>query len=174
MRFTKKATLNASEEKVWNVFAHDFDNAHVWMASVPNSYAKANGEEFDGAQSAGRVCELNGPKGIKASEQFLAYDEAAKTCTIQIDFVDTPFMFPVVRNTVDVSVVDAGNGQCEMTWGFRSQIKPLAYLMWPLLRLGFGVFIGQIVEELKFYVENDSPHPRKLKANKKAELSASA
>ena len=52
MRFTKKMKVNASVDKVWTVFAHDFDNAYKWMASVPHSYAKANGEDFDGAQSA--------------------------------------------------------------------------------------------------------------------------
>ena len=52
--------------------------------------------------------------------------------------------------------------------------EPWAYLIWPLLRLGFGVFVGQIIEELKYYVEHDSPHPRKLKAMEKAKLPASA
>jgi hypothetical protein len=175
MKFTKRTTINASADKVWTVFAHDFDNAHKWMASVPHSYAKANGEKFDGAQSAGRVCDLDGnPSGMKASEKFLAYDEANRTCSIRIDFVNTPGMFPVDHNAVDFSVVDAGDGQSEMTWAFRSKIKPWAFLLWPIIRLGFGVFVGQIIEELTFYLENDTPHPRKVKASGKAKLLASA
>lgn len=54
-----------------------------------------------------------------------------------------------------------------MTWKFRSDIKPLGFILWPLLRIAFGKFIGDIMEELKFYVENDAPHPRKIKAMKK-------
>ena len=171
--FTKRAKIDAPADKVWAVFAHDFDNAYKWMASVPHSYAKANGEEFDGAKSAGRVCELD-QGGIKASEKFLAYDEEAKTATVRIDFLDTPMVFPVKHNTLECSIVETEDGNSEMTWAFRSRIKPLAYLIWPLLRLGFGSFVGQIMEELVFYVENGTPHPRKLKANKKSELSASA
>jgi hypothetical protein len=51
-----------------------------------------------------------------------------------------------------------------MTWKFRSNIKPLGLLLWPLLRIGFGKFVGEIMEELQFYVENGKPHPRKVKA----------
>ena len=175
MRFTKHTSVNATAAKVWKTFAHDFDTAHEWMASVPNSYGKANGDAFDGATSQGRVCELDGKSnGVKASEKFLDYDEKNKTCTIRIDFINTPFMFPVRYNQVTVSVVDVDNGRSEMTWAFRSQIKPLAYLIWPLLRIGFGVFVGQIIEELKHYVEHDTPHPRKLNALNKAKLPARA
>jgi len=70
------------------------------MATVPRSYAKSNGEQFEGAQSCGRVCELD-QGGIQASEKFLSYDEQENTCTI---------------------------------------------------RIGFGIFVGQIVVELKYYL----------------------
>ena len=167
VQFTKTATVNASTDKVWEVFAHGFNDAHKWMASVPHSFAQDNGESFEGAESEGRVCELGqGPKGIKASEQFLAYNEENKTATVRIDFVDAPSFFPIKFNTLAFSLREISNDKCEMTWKFRSDIKPLAYLMWPILRLGFGVFVGQIVEELKFFVENGTPHPRKVKALK--------
>jgi|TARA_B110000908_G_C10047876_1_gene354818 hypothetical protein len=166
--FTKKTKVNASGDKVWAIFAHGFNDAHLWMASVPHSYAKTNGESFDGACSAGRVCELNpNQNGIKASEKFLAYNEENKTATVQIDFINTPFLFPVKFNTLNFSLLDTGTDQSEMTWEFRSTIKPLGLILWPLLRIGFGKFVGDIMEELKFYVENGTPHSRKIKAMKK-------
>ncbi len=160
---------------MWAVFAHDFNDAYKWMASVPHSYAKSNGEAFEGAQSAGRVCELD-TGGIQASEKFLAYDEASQTCTVRIDFVGTPMVFPIDYNTIDFSVVDTGDGQSEMTWAFNSNLKPWAYMIWPLIRVGFGVFVGQIMEELVYYIEKGTPHPRKLKAiaKDKAKLPANA
>jgi hypothetical protein len=173
MRFVKQATVNASADQVWSIFAHDFDNAYKWMASIPHSYAQANGELFVGAESAGRVCELSpSGTGMKASEKFLAYDEATKTCTVRIDFVDTPLIFPVQYNTLDFKVTETGEQRSEMTWVFRSQIKPWAYLMWPLIRIGFGAGVGRIAEELKFYVENGTSHPRKVAAMKRLENAA--
>ncbi|MFT7613817.1 MAG: hypothetical protein ACI9J3_002797 [Parvicellaceae bacterium] len=168
VKFTKTTKVNASTDKVWEIFAHGFNDAHLWMASVPHSYAQTNGESFDGAHSEGRVCELNpNQKGIKASEKFLAYSEENKTATVQIDFVNTPFFFPVKFNTLDFSLRETGADQSEMRWAFRSNVKPLGLIIWPLLRIGFGKFVGNIMEELQFYVENGTPHPRKMKAMEK-------
>jgi hypothetical protein len=170
VKFTKKAIVHADAEMVWKVFAHGFNDADKWMASVNHSFAKTNGQSFEGCHSDGRVCELssNG-KGIKASEQFLAYNEENKTATIKIDFLDSPSIFPVKFNTLDFSLRELGEGQSEMKWKFRSDIKFLGFVLWPLLRVGFDIFIRQIMEELKFYVENGTPHPRKIKAMKKQE-----
>jgi hypothetical protein len=170
VKFTKTIKINASEEKVWAVFAHGFNEAHLWMASVPYSYAKSNGASFNGSHSDGRVCELNpNQKGIKASEKFLAYNDENKTATVQIDFVNTPFFFPVEFNTLEFSLLETGANESVMTWKFRSNIKPIGLLLWPLLRIGFGKFTKNIMEELQFYVENETPHPRKIKALKKQE-----
>jgi len=168
IKFTKKAIVNTDADKVWGIFAHGFNDAYKWMASVNHSFAKNNGESFEGCQSDGRVCELSPDgKGIKASEQFLAYSEENKTATIRIDFLDVPAFFPVKFNTLEFSIKDITGEKSEMTWKFRSDIKPLGFILWPLLRLGFAKFIGDIMEELKFYVENGTPHPRKIKAMKK-------
>ncbi|MFT7648422.1 MAG: hypothetical protein ACI8Y4_003174 [Candidatus Poriferisodalaceae bacterium] len=170
MKFKRTMKVQASAEQVWTVFAHDFDHAYKWMASVPNSYGKENGAQFDNASTAGRVCELQpDPSGLKASEQFLAYDESAKRCTIRIDFVDTPRVFPVRYNSVEFSVVDDAEGGSTTTWDFSSKIKPWAFPMWPLIRLGAPRFITQIGEELAHYVETGTPHPRKIAAIDKAE-----
>lgn len=169
MQFVKKQTVNASADRVWQVFAHDFDDAYKWMASVPESHAVANGPQFEGAQSCGRVCSIDGAPGdVKASERFLAYDEQAKTATVRIDFLNANALFPVHHNTLEFSVVDKGHGTCVMTWVFHSKIRLWAYLIWPLLRIGFGIFVGQIIEELTCFVETGEPHSRKLAALKKA------
>jgi hypothetical protein len=174
MKFKKITKIDASADEVWAIFAHGFDNAHEWMASVPNSYGKENGNLLEGATSAGRVCELQpNPSGLKASEQFLAYDEAAKTCTVRIDFVDTPKVFPVQYNSLDFSVTTDADERSITTWAFSSKIKPWAYVMWPVIRKGASVFVGQIGEELKHYVETGEPHPRKAKAMDKAEFGKS-
>ena len=102
VKFTKTLKVKSSTDKVWEIFAHGFNDVHKWMASVPHSYAQTNGESFDGAHSDGRVCELSPDQnGMKASEKFLAYNEDNKTATVQIDFVNTPFFFPVKFNILN-------------------------------------------------------------------------
>jgi len=169
MKTTKKIEINASSEAVWDVFAKDFNNAYKWMASVPSSFGKQLGEQYDVANSAGRVCELDGnPKGIKAYETIEGLDDASKSMKIRITFRNTPFGFPIVENNTDFQVVERSSGQSQVVFIVDSQLKPWAYVLYPLVKLGFGFFVGQIVEELKYYVENGTPHPRKLKALKKS------
>ncbi len=171
MKITKHVTIEASAEKVWKVFAHDFDQASEWMASVPNSYGKNLGKEFEGAKSSGRVCELDAnPNGIKASESFLAYDEKNKSCTVDISLLNTPALVPILGNVLNFSVKDSGQNQSSVTWIITPKLKPFAYLLYPLIKFGLGLFIGQIIGELKYFVENGKPHPRKVKAIGKMQL----
>jgi hypothetical protein len=175
MNTTKKITIDATGDKVWAVFAHDFDNAYKWMASIPKSFGKDNGKRYEGASSAGRVCELDGnPNGLQASESFLAYDDEKKTCTVLIQFLNTPFGFPLVQNVAEFSLSEQGDNQSVVTFSVTSTLKPLAFIIYPLIKLGFGAVVMQIIEELKFYVENGTPHPRKVKALAKMKLAANA
>lgn len=165
---TVKTNINVATEKVWDIFAHDFDNAYVWMASIPISVGSENGPQHEGSSSAGRMCQLDGtPEGMIAKESFLAYNEEEKTCKILIDFLNTPFGFPLVKNVVDFSVIQDGKGRSDVTFSVTSTLKPLAYIIYPIVKFGFGFFARQIIEELKFYAENGTPHPRKVKANNK-------
>ncbi|MDX2471057.1 MAG: SRPBCC family protein [SAR324 cluster bacterium] len=169
MKVTKQITIEATAEKVWQIFAHDFDNAHLWMSSVPSSYGEKVGDHQEGSVSAGRVCELNGdPNGLKASESFLAFDEETKTCTVQVDLVNAPFILPIYKNILDFSVtdigLDTGAPQALVTWEVTPHLKPLANLVAPLVKFGLGLLMSQITEELKFFAENGTPHPRKLKS----------
>jgi hypothetical protein len=175
MNTTRNITINATGDKVWTVFAHDFDNAYKWMASIPKSFGQNNGKKYEGASSAGRVCELDGnPNGLQATESFLAYDEEKRTCTVLIQFLNTPFGFPLVQNVAEFSLSEQGDNQSIVTFSVTSTLKPLAFIMYPIIKLGFGYVVNQIIEELKFYVENGTPHPRKVKALGKMKLSANA
>jgi len=165
MKTTKRIAINTNSDKVWDIFAHDYDNAHKWMASIPNSFGIDGGKKFKGATSSGRVCELDGnPKGLKAKETFLAYDEANKSYTLLVQFLNTPFGFPIVKNEAEFFIEDNEDNLSIMTFTATSTLKPLGFILYPLIKLGFSFLLKQVLEELKFYVENGKPHPRKIKA----------
>lgn len=165
MKTSRKMNINATSEDVWKIFAADFENAHKWMAGVPNSFGKELGKRYEGANSAGRVCELDGnPNGLKAYETILSVDEDLKSMLVRITFKNAPFAIPIVANNADFNVTDTTNATSQVVFTVTSELKPWAYLIFPIVKLGFGIFVRQIVEELKFYVENGTPHPRKLKA----------
>lgn len=168
MKTSGDIIVETNVDKVWEIFAHDFENAYKWMASVGHSYGKVNGEQFDGASSQGRVCELSDdPNGMRASESFLAYDEASKSATVRIEIQGGPAVVPIIVNIMDVIVVSTGENSARVSMTIRSQLKPFGYLIYPLVKIGLKSFIKQIQEELKYYAENDAPHPRKARAQQK-------
>ena len=172
MRTSITLTIDAAGDKIWDVFAHDFDNADKWMAGVPKSVGKDNGKQFEGASSAGRVCDLNRkPEGPKATESFLAYNEEKKSCTVLIEFLNTPMGFPLVQNVADFSLSEQGENKSEVTFTVTSTLRPIGFILFPVIKLGFRTFVKQIMQELKFYVENGTPHPRKVKAINKMKSS---
>lgn len=165
MKITKIISIEASADKVWQIFAHDFNNASEWMSSVPHSTGKNLGQLFDGAKSSGRVCELDAnPDGIKASEKFLAYDENKKTCSVEIDIVNAPAIVPIYGNVLAFSVKTNGTEKSEVTWEVTPKLKPWSSPISLLVKFVLGLFFSQILEEFKYFAENGEPHPRKLKA----------
>lgn len=169
MQLTKTTKMEATAHSVWDVFAHRFNDAQEWLSSVPRSYGQEREAALEGAPSAGRICELQPDgRGMKASERFVAYDETNRTCSVRVDFVDAPSVFPVHHASLDFSVVDDPDGGATATWAFGAKLKPWGYLMWPLLWKGFSTGWSQMCEELKHYVETGTPHPRKVAASKRA------
>lgn len=170
MKYTATTKINASADEVWKVFAHQFDEADQWISSVTRSYGTDRGEQFEGATTTGRVCEFKPDgSGMKVFERFVAYDEAAKTGRVRVDFIGPPRMLPMQSLSLDFSVSDDADGGSTAVWGFGAAIKPLAKIMTPVLKMGMKKAWSELAEELAYYVENGSPHPRKLAANGKAQ-----
>ena len=170
MKITINTEINASADKVWKILAHDFENAHEWMASVPSSFGKELAEKLEGSHSAGRVCELdNNPKGIKAYENIEAYNEDQKTMQVRIYFRNTPPVFPIKYNVANFEIQSLEDDRCRFLFRVNVNLALMGYILYPLLRFGFPVILRQVNEELKFFAENGTPHPRKMKALTKLE-----
>lgn len=169
MKLTRTTKIEATADAVWALFAHRFEEADQWMAAAPRSYGQERGERFEGAKSAGRIIEMKPDgTGMKASERFVAYDEAARTCTVRVDLIDAPRLFPIDHNSLDFSVIDDADGGSTATWVFGATLKPWGYLMWPMLRMGMFTAWNQLCEEFLHYVQTGTPHPRKVAALEKA------
>ena len=164
MKISKSLTINRPAADVWKVLAHDFTRADEWMAAVPKSYVYENDRAADGAPVSGRVCELSTKEdGLKVEEVISHFDDEAMSFTIEV----TPTkggVIPIHKNVVEISLSEPRPGVTEVHWNSTPDLKPAGYVAYPMLKMGFGRAFGQILEELKYFVENDRPHPRKLKA----------
>ncbi len=155
MRITKKIVINKPIDQVWNLIAHDFDKAHLWMGPVPHSYALGDGVTSNGAPMEGRICHLSDkPDGAQAKEIITDFDETAKSLTFEVTSINVPAIVPIKKNIVSMSLRQLGAGKTEVTWVSRPQLKLFAFPLYPLLRVGASAAFGSILRGLKDYAEN--------------------
>ena len=175
MKYETTTKIKASADKVWTVFAHQFDEAEQWISSVTRSYGTDRGEQFESATTTGRVCEFKSDgRGMKVFERFVVYDEAMKRASVRVDFIDPPWMLPMQSLSLDFHVSDDAGGGSTAVWRFGAAMKPLAKVITPVLKLSMKKAWSELAEELAYYVETGSPHPRKLAAIDKAKAQRAA
>lgn len=165
MKIIKKTQINQSIENVWKVIATDFHLASQWMSPIVHSYAKNDGEKLNGAPMTGRVCEMKpDSKGMYLEEKILSFDQSKHEFTFEVTPKNGPPVMPINTNIIKLSLKSTGLNQCEITWESQPRLKILGILMYPVLLFGMGTFFKQVLEELKFFVEEGKVHPRKTKA----------
>ncbi|QFR39480.1 SRPBCC family protein [Candidatus Gracilibacteria bacterium 28_42_T64] len=165
MKVSIKVLINSPIGDVWKVLADDFDKAGDWMSPVPKSHKIQEGKSASGSPMVGRICEFTskGAQGLLANEKITFYDGDKHLMTVEIVPKNGPGLLPIVKNTLDISAISVGDDQTEVIWTANPQLKPHGYVLYPLLILGFKKGFGDILEELKYFVETGKPHPRKLK-----------
>jgi hypothetical protein len=158
-------TINASAEKVWRVLAHEFGSIGQYASAILASQAVTDIPAPDGAEVAGRMCATAVPGFDAVREQFTYYDERAMRFGYQATegrpwFIKHAENHWVVRSLGPQTSVVESRAELELS------LFPGVFLA-PLLKLLMGRVGAQFSEELKYFVEHDQPHPRKLKSQQK-------
>lgn len=172
MKIDKELNINTSAEYVWKILSEDFDKVGDWITAVPIS-RKISGNHCAGdATMEGRVCHFDTKEnGARANERIIKHDSAKMEMTVEVIPVDAPF--PVHKNIVDIKVIPLGPQLCKTVWHSEADLKWMGKAMYPMVKFGIGKLFGEIVEELKYFAEHGTPHPRKIKQMKKQGLLAS-
>jgi len=158
MKITRSIIINKPAEQIWDLIAHQFDKAHLWMGPIPRSEALGAGQSQIGAPMEGRMCDLsNNPNGAKAKEVITHFSEQDKSLTFDVFPVNNPAIVPIRQNTVQMSVQSLGGNKTRVIWVASPQLKLFAYPFYPLLRLIVPVAFGKILKGLKDYAEQSLP-----------------
>ena len=158
-------TINASAKKVWRVLAHDFGNIGQWASAIPASKADADLPVPEGAEIGGRVCSTAVPGFSDVQESFMYYDEQSMCFGYQAT-EGRPWFLKHAENHWVVRSLGPNTSLVETRAEIDVSLFPGLFLA-PLFKLQMGRIGAQSLEELKYYVERDQPHPRKLKAQQK-------
>lgn len=162
MKLIKKVEINQPIDKVWKVWAEEFDKVQDWMAVVVHSFEKKEGNTPSGSPMIGRVCEFSGKSdGPKVLEDILLYDKDNYRLDVKVVPRNVPL--PLKYNLLKSSLKEISNHKTEMTLDINPSIGWTGYLLYPVLKRGLSKSFNELLEELKHYVETGKPHPRKLK-----------
>ena len=164
LQIREEITVNAPATKVWRVLAHEFESVGMWSSGVTESMAISDMPVLEGARVGGRVC-LSDGFGGDVQEAFTYYDEQAMRFGYEA-VGDIPIFFKSAGNNWHVQELDPNNSVVEFRADVDLKLFPgfILLLLFPLVRKVWG---RRTLEELKYYVEHDQPHPRKVKAQQK-------
>jgi hypothetical protein len=160
IEISRQVTINAPAHKVWRVVAHEFDQIGRWATLIPRSQAVTDGPAPEGAPVCGRVCGTAFAGFSDVRETFDYYDEQGMrfgyTATDGLPaFVTRAQNHWLVRALGPDTTLAEGRGEVDVRW------FPGIFVL-PLLQLQLRRAAAQVFEELKYYIEHDQPHPRKL------------
>jgi len=160
MQFSKTIIINAPAEKVWNVYGRDFANVGFWATAVSHSVANDQLPKVNNSPVGGRLCQtIFG----QISEEFTAYDDDKRSFSFKGVFVSK--MFKSVVNTSELTSVDENTTEVKITPNI--QLTFIGMLMYPMIRMNLSKSLNEILDDLKYYVENGKPSPRKLASQEK-------
>lgn len=157
MQILKKITINAPIETVWKTIGTEYEHAGRWSSAVYAS-ASLKGQPVGEAPVLGRVCETTlGP----FQEEIVAFDASGKTLAYVASGEKMPGFVKQLKGTW--TLARRGHGT-EVTMAFHADIAPpFNVLMGWMMRLQFVKAIDASLGDLKFFLENNAPHPRKVK-----------
>ena len=160
MEFTKQIIVNASAEKVWDVLGKDFANIGVWSTAVAHSSVNNEAARVNNSPVGGRVCDT---VFGKVSEEFTAYDDEKKSLSFK--GVIKSKMFKSLISTNEVTSIDENTAEVKITP--HVELTFIGTLMSPMIKMQLSKTLDQVLDDLKYYVENGKPSPAKLAAQEK-------
>ena len=165
MQIQKEITVNAPIDKVWEAVGPDFAECAKWGSVLETSKA-TQGNVPDGAPCSGRICQTNNGMG-GFTETLTHYNEDKMQLAYTAQGDKMPGFVKNLRNAWKLVPVDAN--QTKIMANLTADIVfPFSLLMGPMMKMQMGKMLDMGLEDLKFYVENGKPHPRKIEAQRKA------
>jgi len=149
-------TITAPVSKVWKVLGEEFGDIAQWATIIVKSNAIKN---IENEEVVGRVCSA---KGFGDTEEELThYDDNSMSFSYNA-VKGLPFFIKTAENNWSVHSVSESETIVKSRAEIEMNFFP-GFILAPLFKLMMGGKGREMFEELKFYIENDQPHPRKRK-----------
>jgi len=148
--------LNAPVAKVWQVVGPEFGNAHVWSSALSHSAPAGSPKHANGVRDA-RQCDVKGMGRVE--ERVLEYDPTRHILAYE---ATRGFPFFVGRAVNRWSLFDQGTNLTLLRMEAEIVTRGIVgALMAPALKFKIRGMLATIADDLKYFVEHGTPHPRK-------------
>ena len=155
MDIIKKITIDKPVEEVWEVLGNQFGEVSNWASIISESKvygeSKLNGVNYS-------IRETNTAKGI-TKQEITSFDPERHSLSYK-SIAGTPPIIKEVRAHWRLANKDANTTNLVMD--FTADMKGLGFILVPLVKKKLGKIGDNLLEELKYYVENGKQHPRKI------------
>tara|TARA_R110000744_G_scaffold320650_2_gene426811 strand:- start:996 stop:1538 length:543 start_codon:yes stop_codon:yes gene_type:complete len=153
----KELVVNKKVEEVWEVMGNQFARVHLWSTNFKDS-KPGGSSKFPGLDYSARITVTDRGETI---QELDAFDTAEHSLAYHISkgapgiAKQASAIWSLNSDEADKTIV---------VLEFNMETKGfLGFLMTPMIKMGMGKSAAEIAGDLKYYVENGTPHPRKVK-----------
>lgn len=152
----KELIIDKNIELVWEIMGNQFAQVHLWSTNFKDS--KSGGSaKFSGIDYSERITQTNRGETVQELDAF--------------DSINHSLAYHITKGAPGIakrasavwSLRGEGENKTKVVLEFNMETKGfLGALLSPLIKKGMGKSALEIAEDLKYYVENGNPHPRKV------------
>lgn len=161
MKIYSEHHLTASSERAWHVLGENFAKIAQWASSLESS--SLDGELGLGANRTCRIKSFGPIRATTIIEELLDFDAQAMQFTYHVKSGLPPFLSCAQNKW---SIQSTGEDHCKVN---SEALVKLKWWFWPLqwvFMLLIKRDMNKTFEEMRYFIENDKVHPRKLKSHK--------
>lgn len=161
MVIEKEITINKNIKDAWQVLGIDFANPSKWASAVNHSEG-GGANNYNGSHCSERGCSTT-----MGNIRERLYEFSNDKYTLAYEIVEgNPSMVKYASNTWWLT--ELGANKCKLQ--IRMDIRVEGFwgsVLAPLMKMQLSKMGNYLVEDFAYYVENGTPHSRKIKALKK-------
>ena len=146
--------IEKTADECWQVFGGKYADISKWKAGMSSSVAE--GGPIGDSPIGSRKLKAS---GLTFSEKLVRFSNAERAFTYEV--IGLPFVVSSANNEWKFT---EENGKAMLHMHLRLQVaNGFGWLLGGLLSKNMGKEMGRLHQEFKYFMENGSPHPRKVK-----------
>lgn len=155
---TREIKINQSVDNVWDVLGNQFGEISNWSSLISES--KVYGDpKIEGLTYSQR--ETNTTQGITVQE-MTSFNLGEYSLSYKA-ISGTPFFIKSTNAKWVLSKLDEECTQLNMSLDIQTK-GIIGFILGPIVNIKLGKLADELVDDLKYFLENGNPHPRKVAA----------